>query len=102
MQALSLTITIEHDDETHEAMRHRYVKRDRANTLAATRGHAGAALQAAGAARMAHKQALAAIQAAEAAAVKAAKMRAARLREKLLKRKGPSPVAPTRRGSARK
>jgi hypothetical protein len=102
VQALGLRITIEHDDETYERVRHQYIKRDGPHTIAATKGHAGtkeaglsrvaaraALLQAAEDARVAHKNALVAIRAAEAAAVKAARMKAARLQEKLKRKRTP-------------
>jgi hypothetical protein len=100
LQAMSLRIVVEHDDDMYQSMRHRYVKRDAPHTVSATKGWAGsekqslsrvdaraAMLQAQQEAKDAQKKASAAINAAEAAAIKVARMKAATLREKLSSRK---------------
>ena len=42
-RALGLRLTIAHDPEAYEIVRHQYVRRDRPQTVAATRGYAGPA-----------------------------------------------------------
>jgi hypothetical protein len=101
LRSLSVRLVIEHDDDAYQTMRHRYVKRDGPHTVVATKGWAGrekqslarvdaraAMVQAQEEARSAQKKALAAVNAAEAAAIKVARMKAAKLREKLPRRKG--------------
>jgi hypothetical protein len=101
LQAMSLRIVVEHDDEAYESMRHRYVKRDGPHTVSASKGHAGgekeslarvdaraAILQAQEEAREAQKKALEAIRDAESAAARVVKMKAEKLRKKIPGRKG--------------